>query len=584
MGQLMETICHINDFLWGAWTLYVLLGAGIVFTLWTKFSQFKILTHGVAVTRGKYDNADDPGVINHFQALSAALSATIGLGNIGGVAVAIALGGPGALFWMWIVGFFGMALKAVEITLAMLYRNTDDPDDPHGGAMWVIHNTVGAKGGFSLVVAKTLGFIFCITLLIMTMAGGNMFQTWNVADLTLNYFGVPKIATGIVLAILVGLVIVGGIKRIGQVAARLVPIMCVLYLLSSLAVLAVNVQEIPSMFALIFRCAFAKTEAAGAFLGGTFGFVFAQGMKRALFSNEAGLGSAPIAHAAAKTNEPAREGIVGGMGPFIDTLCICSLTALVIISTGTWNRGPIGEMTGVVELVKNEGKIELVTPEQVSALPELPQGETWKVNTQVFFLLRIPVDQEGAWKHIRIYGTIQGDRLGRPRTIEWEKIPVGAQWVLDKEGKTVKGVFRNFAGATLTGHAFDRAFPGLGKWLVTLAAWFFAVSTMISWSYYGEQGVVYMFGKKAVLPYQLIFLLLAVVGAFLVKNNTELGALADFGTGWMLWANMLIVLTMGHLAVKSLDDYFKRLKAGAFQPQSATNGSSNHKGKRGVAS
>lgn len=567
----METICHINDFLWGAWTLYVLLGAGIVFTLWTKFSQFKVLTHGVAVTRGKYDNADDPGAISHFQALSAALSATIGLGNIGGVAVAMALGGPGALFWMWIVGFFGMALKAVEITLAMLYRNTDDPDDPHGGAMWVIHNTVGAKGGFSLVVAKTLGFTFCITLLIMTMAGGNMFQTWNVADLTLNYFGVPKIATGIALAILVGLVIVGGIKRIGQVAARLVPIMCVLYLLSSLAVLAVNVQEIPSMFALIFRCAFAKTEAAGAFLGGTFGFVFAQGMKRALFSNEAGLGSAPIAHAAAKTNEPAREGIVGGMGPFIDTLCICSLTALVIISTGTWNRGPIGEMTGIVELVKNKGKVELVAPEQVSALPELPLGETWKVNTQVFFLLRIPVDQEGAWKHIRIYGTIQGDRLGRPRTIEWEEIPVGAQWVLDKEGKTVKGVFRNFAGATLTGHAFDRAFPGLGKWLVTLAAWFFAISTMISWSYYGEQGVVYMFGKRAVLPYQLIFLLLAVVGAFLVKNNTELGALADFGTGWMLWANMLIVLTMGHLAVKSLDDYFKRLEAGAFQPQSAPN-------------
>jgi AGCS family alanine or glycine:cation symporter len=376
MKQLMETICHINDFLWGAWTLYVLLGAGIVFTLWTKFSQFKVLTHGVAVTRGKYDNADDPGAINHFQALSAALSATIGLGNIGGVAVAIALGGPGALFWMWIVGFFGMALKAVEITLAMLYRNTEDPDDPHGGAMWVIHNTVGAKGGFSLVLAKTLGVTFCITMLIMTMAGGNMFQTWNVADLTLNYFGVPKIVTGIALAILVGLVIVGGIKRIGQVAARLVPIMCILYLLSSLAVLAVNVQEIPSMFALIFRCAFAKTEAAGAFLGGTFGFVFAQGMKRALFSNEAGLGSAPIAHAAAKTNEPAREGIVGGMGPFIDTICICSLTALVIISTGTWNRGPIGEMTGVVELVKNEGKVELVAPGNVSALPELPIGET----------------------------------------------------------------------------------------------------------------------------------------------------------------------------------------------------------------
>ncbi|MBW2329561.1 MAG: sodium:alanine symporter family protein [Deltaproteobacteria bacterium] len=568
MERLMETIGYINGFLWGAWTLYILLGAGILFTVWAKFSQFKVLTHGVAVTRGIYDDPDDPGAINHFQALSAALSATIGLGNIGGVAVAIALGGPGALFWIWIVGFLGMALKSVEITLAMLYRNTDDPDDPHGGAMWVIDKTLGAKNGFCSVAAKTIGVIFCITLLIMTMAGGNMFQTWNVADLTLNYFGVPKIATGVVLAILVGLVIVGGIKRIGQVAARLVPVMCILYLLSGLAVLALNVHEIPAMLALIFKCALGETEAAGAFLGGTFGFVFAQGMKRALFSNEAGLGSAPIAHAAAKTNEPAREGIVGGMGPFIDTLCICTLTALVIISTGTWNRGPAGEMAGEVELVEKDGKVALIAPDQVSALPELPVGESWKVNTQVFFLLSKPADQEGQWKRIRIYGTIQGDDLGRPQTIEWEEIPVGARWVLDKNGQPVKGLFRNFAGATLTGHAFDRAFPGLGKWLVTLAAWLFAVSTMISWSYYGEQGMVYMFGKRSVLPYKLLFLLLAVVGAFLVKNNTELGALADFGTGWMLWANMLIVLTMGHLAVKALDNYFKRLKAGTFHPHS----------------
>ncbi len=566
MGEFMETIGHINGFLWGPWTLYVLLGAGILFTVWTRFSQFKVLTHGVAVTYGVYDNPDDPGAINHFQALSAALSATIGLGNIGGVAVAIALGGPGALFWMWVVGFLGMALKSVEITLAMLYRNTDDSDDPHGGAMWVIDKTLGAGGGLSRGVAKAIGLVFCITLLIMTMAGGNMFQTWNVADLTLNYFGVPKIATGIVLAILVGLVIVGGIKRIGQVAARLVPVMCILYLLSALAVLAANVQEIPAMFALIFKCAFGKTEAAGAFMGGTFGFVFAQGMKRALFSNEAGLGSAPIAHAAAKTSEPAREGIVGGMGPFIDTLCICSLTALVIISTGTWNRGPAGELTGSVRLVQKEGKVVLAAPDEVTALPELPVGESWKVNTQVFFLLKKPADREGQWERVRVYGTILGDVLGRPQTITWDEVPIGAQWVLDKAGSPIKGVFRNFAGASLTGLAFDRAFPGLGKWLVTLAAWLFAVSTMISWSYYGEQGMVYMFGKRSVLPYQLVFLLLAIVGAFLVKNNTELGALADFGTGWMLWANMLIVLTMGHLAVKGLDDYFKRLKIGAFHP------------------
>jgi AGCS family alanine or glycine:cation symporter len=320
------------------------------------------------------------------------------------------------------------------------------------------------------------------------------------------------------------------------------------------------------MFALIFQCAFGETEAAGAFLGGTFGFAFSQGMKRALFSNEAGLGSAPIAHAAAKTNESAREGIVGGMGPFIDTLCICTLTALVILATGTWNRGPAGEMKGEVRLVDKDGKLELVAPDLVSALPELPVGETWTANTQVFFLFQKPATEEGEGARVRVYGTIRADALGRPKTIAWEEIPPGAQWVMDKEGRPVKGVFRNFAGATMTGHAFDRAFPGLGKWLVTIAAWLFAVSTMISWSYYGEQGMIYMFGKRSVLPYKLLFLFLAIVGAFLVKNNTELGALADFGTGWMLWANMCIVLAMGHLAVKALDDYFRRLKAGEFDP------------------
>jgi AGCS family alanine or glycine:cation symporter len=355
-------------------------------------------------------------------------------------------------------------------------------------------------------------------------------------------------------------------KRIGRVAARLVPIMCVLYLLSAFAVLAINVGEIPAMFALIFKSAFGKTEAAGAFLGGSFGFVFGQGMKRALFSNEAGLGSAPIAHAAAKTKESAREGIVGGMGPFIDTLCICTLTALVIIVTGTWNRGPTGEMAGEVRLVNRAEKLELVAPDLVTALPELPAGESWTADTQVFFVLQKPGGEKGEWDRIKVYGTIEADSLGRPKTIRWEEVPAGAQWVEDKQGLPIKGVFRNFAGATMTGQAFDRAFPGLGKWLVTIAAWLFAVSTMISWSYYGEQGIIYMFGKRPVLLYKFLFLLLAVVGASLVQNNTDLGALADFGTGWMLWANMCIVLAMGRFAVKALDDYFGRLRAGAFHP------------------
>ncbi len=563
MLQIMDIIGRINSILWGGWTLYFLLGAGILFTIWTKFSQFKVLKHGVAVTSGIYDDPKDPGAINHFQALSAALSATIGLGNIGGVAIAIALGGPGGVFWMWVVGLFGIALKTVEITLAMMFRDTSDPDNPHGGAMWVIDKALSPKGGFHKLVARTIGIIFCITLLIMTMAGGNMFQTWNVADLTLTYFGVPKIVTGILLATLVGLVIVGGIKRIGHVAGKLVPIMCILYLLSALSVLAVNVKEIPDTLALIFRLAFSETEAIGAFLGGSAGLAFSIGMKRALFSNEAGLGSAPIAHAAAKTNESAREGIVGGLGPFIDTICICTLTALVIIVTGTWNRGSIGNMKGGIDIV-NKGDIsELKISDDINDLPLLHYGEEWTPGIKVFFIVGIPDPDSGNIQRKKIFGTIATEN-GLITKIKWDPLPEGTKWVTGDNGKPIKGIFRDFAGATLTGHAFDRAFPGLGKWLVTTASWLFAVSTMISWSYYGEQGVFYMLGRNWIFPYKIVFLILAIIGAFSVKSNKQLGDLADFGTGWMLWANMLIVLTMGRLAVRSLDDYFKRLKSGEF--------------------
>jgi AGCS family alanine or glycine:cation symporter len=464
---------------------------------------------------------------------------------------------------MWIVGFLGMALKTVEITLAMLYRNTDDPDDPHGGAMWVIDKTLGARGGAARILAKVIGFAFALACLVMTMAGGNMFQTWNVANLTFGYFGIPPVATGILLAILVGLVIIGGIKRIGRVAGRLVPLMCALYLLSALAVLAVNVGRIPELLLLIVTSAFRGADAAGAFVGGAFGVVFAQGMQRALFSNEAGLGSAPIAHAAAKTGEPAREGVVGGLGPFIDTLCICTLTALVILCTGTWNRPADGAFEGDLAVrLTEDGDWALEGPEGLEALPDLGRGAAWQTGWSFFVLTREA--ESGQW--MRAYGEVGGsDRIRwvklQPALEVGEGDPPGRRRDLEEHG-----AFRAYAGAALTGHAFDRAFPGLGKWLVTLACWLFAVSTMISWSYYGEQSVIYMFGKPLVLPYKVVFLILAVVGCVIVRTDAELGALADFGTGGMLLANMVIVLSCGFLAVRALRDYFTRLDRGDFHP------------------
>ncbi|HRP62184.1 MAG TPA: amino acid carrier protein, partial [Phycisphaerales bacterium] len=309
MDILNVILGGINSILWHNYVLYIVLGTGVLFTIWSAFSQYRALTHGSSVIRGKYDDKNDPGAINHFQALSTALSATVGLGNIGGVALAIALGGPGAVFWMWIIGIFGMALKTTEVTLSMLYRNTDDPENPHGGPMWV------AKEGFKRLgfagLGTVVGGIFCITLIISAITGGNMFQAWNVAEITATYFPtVPKPFVGILLAVIVGAVIIGGIKRIGAVAGRLVPFMCGLYLLAAILVVVMNLGEVPNMLRLIFTSAFSTAEAGGAFLGGTAGFAFLWGMKRALFSSEAGQGSAPIAHSAAKTDEPVREGVV----------------------------------------------------------------------------------------------------------------------------------------------------------------------------------------------------------------------------------------------------------------------------------
>ena len=338
MVDFSALLSTLNGILWHEYVLYAIVVTGIVFTVWSGFCQYQALAHGPSVLRGVYDDANDPGAINHFQALSAALSATVGLGNIGGVALAIALGGPGAVFWMWIIGLLGMAIKLTEVTLSMLYRNTDDPDNPHGGPMWVAHKVLAGKGWPGL--GRAVGVVFCVTLLVSTATGGNMFQAWNVGELTQEYFQVPSWITGIVLAVMVGSVIIGGIKRIGKVTATLVPVMVALYIGAGLYVLAQDVGAIPGLFVLIFQSAFSPTEASGAFIGGTAASALMFGMKRAIFSNEAGQGSSPIAHSAAKTDEPAREGIVAGLEPFIDTIVVCTFTALIILSTGIWNRGP----------------------------------------------------------------------------------------------------------------------------------------------------------------------------------------------------------------------------------------------------
>jgi AGCS family alanine or glycine:cation symporter len=556
MEALNNWMMWLNDILWDNVVLYIVLATGVLFTVWTRFGQATALTHGWTVIRGQYDDPNDPGAINHFQALSAALSATVGLGNIGGVALAIALGGPGAVFWMWVVGSVGMALKMTEVTLAMLYRNTDDPDNPHGGPMWV------AKQGITRLYPKLgwlgslIGGIFCVTLLISTITGGNMFQAWNVGELTQSYFGIPSVFTGIVLAILVGLVIIGGIKRIGNVAGHLVPVMMALYILGGLYVLAVNVAHLPHMFLLIFESAFSPSEASGAFIGGTAGYAFLFGMKRALFSNEAGQGSSPIAHSAAKTDEPVREGVVAGLEPFIDTIIVCTFTALVILSTGIWNRTPDATYAVLPEVVQvSEGVWTLETRK-----PPIMGKDQWMEGDPVYTIVYAHANKNSGNERHRIDGRVHIVD-GQP-IIEWGTLNSPIQPSL-----VDPGIYANYVGATLTAKAFDTAAPGLGKWLVTIAAWLFAVSTMISWSYYGEQGMVYLAGEKSVLPYKVVYCALIIVATMgLLKTDAELDNLTGIGTGVMLFANIPIMLVFGSQAMRAYHNYVGRLRAGQMGP------------------
>jgi len=438
----------------------------------------------------------------------------------------------------------------------MLYRNTEDPDNPHGGPMWVVSQGLAAKAAGLRNVGKAIAVVFCITALISTATGGNMFQAWNTGEITELYFGIPSVASGIVLAILVSMVIIGGIKRIGAVTSRLVPIMLALYLLAGLYVIGVNIDQVPEMFRLIFRAAFSPVEASGAFIGGTMGYAFLFGMKRALFSNEAGQGTSPMAHSAAKTDEPVREGIVAGLEPFIDTIVVCTLTSLVILSTGIWQRESVADLPGTSQILEVADGWTLET-----AVVPTGQAAEWISGESVFVILSAHDNPSSGNRLHRLYGTAMIGSDGQA-FIEWDVLESPERPRVDDPG-----IYKSYVGATLTARAFDSVLPGLGKWLVTISVWLFALSTMISWSYYGEQATIYLFGEKGVLPYKAVFCSLAIVATLgFIETDAHLDNLTGFGTGVMLVVNVPIMWLFGRQAMLAYKNYVSRLKTGRMGP------------------
>jgi len=439
-------------YLWGLPTVILLIGGGIYFTLMLGLIQFKGLRHAIDVVKGKFDDPNDPGEISHFNALCTALSATVGLGNIAGVAVAIKMGGPGATFWMVLAGLIGMATKYSECTLAVMYREVDANGKVLGGPMYYIEKGLGSA-------FKPLAMFFSFCCIFAAFGAANMFQSNQVAAIMNSSFGVSSFVSGVVLAVLTGIVIIGGIKRIGAVAGKLVPLMGLSYVLACLAILLMFLDEVPGAIAQIFSGAFSGTAATGGFAGAVVAEVLKQGVRRAAFSNEAGIGSAPIAHAAAKTNEAVREGVVALLEPMIDTVIICTMTALVIGVTGVWT----GPLTGV----------------------------------------------------------------------------------------------------ELTAAALDAGVPGLGSYFIPVAVSLFAYSTMISWSYYGEQSVRYLFGESGVIPYKLCFCIAIVIGA--VWKISPVLNFSDSMLALMIIPNMLAIIMLSPKLKAETTSYFKKLENGEFR-------------------
>ena len=336
MEQLDQLIADFASAVWGLPLLFLLIGGGLYLLILSRFLPFRFIGHAIEVLRGKYDDPDDPGQISHFQALSTALSSTIGMGNIAGVAVAISIGGPGAVFWMWISAVVGMSTKFFTSTLAILYRGRDSEGQLQGGPMYFIMEGLGKSW-------KPLAIMFSICGLVGALPVFNVNQlTQAINDILLKPNGVSigfmtNLIIGIVLVIITAIVILGGLSRISKTAARLVPSMVVLYFVLVLIILGIHWETVPKYFGMIFTDAFAAKNYSGdPFLGGVLGALILLGIRRGAFSNEAGIGTAPLAHGAAKTDEPVREGLVAMLGPAIDTLIVCTLTALTILVTGVW--------------------------------------------------------------------------------------------------------------------------------------------------------------------------------------------------------------------------------------------------------
>ncbi len=547
MHSFNNILVTLDKYLGSAtWFPVLLLGTGIFFTIYLKFPQIRFFKHAIRIVTGRYENDSMKGDTTHFQSLSTALSGTIGTGNIGGVGLAIFIGGPAALFWMWVTAFLGMTTKFVECTLSHKYRIVGDDGLIAGGPMYYMERKLKKKW---LAVTFAAGTLIC------AFGTGNMPQINNIAASLNSTFAIPPAATGAVLAVILGFIIIGGIKRIAKVTEILVPLMFVIYVTGAFTIIIFNYHNIIPSFIRIFSDLFTGTAATGGFLGATFSFALTKGVSRGLYSNEAGQGSAAIAHSAAKADEPVSEGMVAILEPFIDTLIVCTLTGITILSSGVWTE----------KFENNFASADTVI---------LKGAYSEKNSADIKKLAHFLTDDSSA--AVKFTGTIKIDNGKFVKKDDFTVISsrsIAQDMTFLKNGKPFSGNINVKNGviidtqisitgrslvhsAVLTTKAFTKGPLGeKGAMIVAIGLLLFAFSTVISWSYYGDRAVTYLFGTSFVLPYRILYVIAFFIATLI--DTTIIWSLAAVAIVMMTVPNLVGILMLHKDMKQSITAYWK---------------------------
>ncbi|MDX9907086.1 MAG: amino acid carrier protein [Bacteroidales bacterium] len=538
MHKINDFLVMLDGYIGGhEWFVILLLGTGIFFTFYLRFPQIRYFRHALDVVRGKYDHHLDVGDTSHFQALSTALSGTVGTGNIAGVALAIHLGGPAALFWMLVTASIGMCTKFVEVSISHKYRDILPDGTVSGGPMYYMKKrlNITTKSGKIIKTGAFMGAFFAAATVLSSFGTGSLPQINSIANSIFTTFGIKQIITGAVLAVILALIIIGGIKRIANVTSKLVPGMAVFYFIGAFLVIVTNYQNIIPSIVSLFSTVFTGTSAAGGFMGATVAFAINRGVNRGLFSNESGQGSAPIAHSAARAPEPISEGMVAILEPFIDTIIICMLTGLVILSSGVWTEKIENQFQNADMIFLNR-----VYDENDPDEKKMVAGFITKGKSLPLFNGDLEIDEGRMVTPVTL---ICSRSIAEDFTFYDNKIPftgkisiTEGKWQPSSASLTVTGKSLMHS-APLTTVAFERSILGKwGRYIVSIGLLLFAFSTAISWSYYGDRALTYLVGPGFVIYYRIFF-----VVAFFI---------ASFADTTLIWS--LSYITIAIMAVPNL--------------------------------